>query len=153
MADGPQRPLDRLPQRPAVCMGCLRRERGQVSINYLCSADHEQVWQYYPVDPYSDDFKYILYLYTQQYRYICIIICAMNAAVEPIHVLSVLLYHDTASAAPALLSSPVISTNEDQRILMLRIPPLFKNFSFLRTGTPKRYETLLQKLILCLPHP
>ena len=31
----------------------LRRERGQGNINFLCSADHEQDWQPYPVDPYS----------------------------------------------------------------------------------------------------
>ena len=31
----------------------LRRERGQVNIHFLCSADHEQDWQPYPVDPYS----------------------------------------------------------------------------------------------------
>ena len=37
----------------------LRRERGQENIPSLCSADHEQVWQPYPVDPYSDDFTYI----------------------------------------------------------------------------------------------
>ena len=91
----------------------LRRERGQGNIHSLCSSDHEQVWQFYPVGPYSDDFTYILYLYIQQYLYIYII-CTMNAAVEPIHVLSVHSYHDTASAA--LLSPPVISTNEDQRI-------------------------------------
>ena len=30
----------------------LRRERGQGNINFLCSADHEQDWQPYPVDPY-----------------------------------------------------------------------------------------------------
>ena len=93
----------------------LRRERGQGNINSLCSADLEQVWRSYPVCPYSDDCTYILYLSIQQYRYICInIICTMNAAVEPIHVLSVHSYHDTASAE--LLSSRVISTNEDQRI-------------------------------------
>ena len=28
----------------------LRRERGQGKINFLCSADHEQDWQPYPVD-------------------------------------------------------------------------------------------------------
>ena len=50
----------------------LRRERGQGNINSLCSADHEQVWQSYPVDPYSVDFTYILYLYIQQYRHIYI---------------------------------------------------------------------------------
>ena len=31
----------------------LRRERGQGNINFPCSADHEQDWQLYPVDPYS----------------------------------------------------------------------------------------------------
>ena len=29
----------------------LRRERGQGYINFPCSADHEQDWQPYPVDP------------------------------------------------------------------------------------------------------
>ena len=28
----------------------LRRERGQGSINFPCSTDHEQDWQPYPVD-------------------------------------------------------------------------------------------------------
>ena len=31
----------------------LRRERGQRNIPFPCSADHEQDWQPYPVDPYS----------------------------------------------------------------------------------------------------
>ena len=31
----------------------LRRERGQGIINFPCSADHDQDWQPYPVDPYS----------------------------------------------------------------------------------------------------
>ena len=31
----------------------LRRERGQGNIIFPCSADHEQNWQPYPVDPYS----------------------------------------------------------------------------------------------------
>ena len=30
----------------------LGRERGQGNINFSCSADHEQDWQPYPVDPY-----------------------------------------------------------------------------------------------------
>ena len=30
----------------------LRRERGQGNINLSCSADHEQDWQPYRVDPY-----------------------------------------------------------------------------------------------------
>ena len=42
----------------------LRRyyERGQGIIHFLCSADHDQDWQPYPVDSYSainDDYTYI----------------------------------------------------------------------------------------------
>ena len=40
----------------------LRRERGQRNINFPCSADHEQDWQPYPVDPcscYMCDHTYI----------------------------------------------------------------------------------------------
>ena len=29
------------------------RERGQGNIHFSCSADHEQDWQPYPVDPYT----------------------------------------------------------------------------------------------------
>ena len=41
----------------------LRHVRGQGNIRFPCSADHEQDWQPYPVDPYSaicDDYTYIL---------------------------------------------------------------------------------------------
>ena len=41
----------------------LRHARGQRNIHFPCSADHEQDWQPYPVDPYSaifDDHTYIL---------------------------------------------------------------------------------------------
>ena len=31
----------------------LRREREQRNLHFPCSADHEQDWQPYPVDPYS----------------------------------------------------------------------------------------------------
>ena len=31
----------------------LRRGRGEGNIYFPCSADHEQDWQPYPVDPYS----------------------------------------------------------------------------------------------------
>ena len=30
-----------------------RKQRGQGNIHFSCSADHEQDWQSYPVDPYS----------------------------------------------------------------------------------------------------
>ena len=42
----------------------LRRVRGQGNINFHCSADHEQDWQPYPVDPDSaicDDHTYCTY--------------------------------------------------------------------------------------------
>ena len=31
----------------------LRHARGQRNVHFPCSADHEQDWQPYPVDPYS----------------------------------------------------------------------------------------------------
>ena len=37
----------------------LRHARGQGNIHFPCSADHEQDWQPYPVDPYSA----IIYIY------------------------------------------------------------------------------------------
>ena len=45
----------------------LRRERGQGKTHFSCSADHEQDWQAYQVDPYSamcDDQTYIMHTYT-----------------------------------------------------------------------------------------
>ena len=44
----------------------LRHARGQGNIHFPCSADHEQDWQLYPVDPYSaicDDHTYIIHTY------------------------------------------------------------------------------------------
>ena len=119
-----------------------RRERAQGNIHYLCSADHEQVWQSYPVDPYSDDFTYVLYLHIQQYRYMCII-CTMNAAVEPIHVMYVHSYHDPASAA--LLSSLVTmrtsayNKSVPERPGNTMNPALIQEIQFfLRTGIPQK---------------
>ena len=40
----------------------LMHARGQANIHFPCSADHEQDWQPYPVDPYSaicEDHTYI----------------------------------------------------------------------------------------------
>ena len=39
--------------RPISREQIFRRERGQGSINFSCSADHEEDGQPYPVDPYS----------------------------------------------------------------------------------------------------
>ena len=41
----------------------IRHARGQGNVHFPCSADHEQDWQPYPVDPYSaicDDHTYIM---------------------------------------------------------------------------------------------
>ena len=50
----------------------LRHAREQGNIHFRCSADHEQDWQPYPVDPYSaicDDHTYIhTYMFTQEGR-------------------------------------------------------------------------------------
>ena len=49
----------------------LRHARGQGNVHFPCSADHEQDWQPYPVDPYSaicDDHTYIhTYIASQEY--------------------------------------------------------------------------------------
>ena len=42
----------------------FRHARGQMNIHFPCSADHEQDWQPYPVDPYSaicDDHTYYIH--------------------------------------------------------------------------------------------
>ena len=47
----------------------LRHARGQGDVHFPCSADHEQDWQPYPVDPYSaicDDHTYI-----HTYMHVC----------------------------------------------------------------------------------
>ena len=51
----------------------LRHARGQGNVHFLYSADHEQDWQPYPVDPYSaicDDHTYIHYVQFNKYTYI-----------------------------------------------------------------------------------
>ena len=48
----------------------LRHARGQGNISFPCSADYEQDWQPYPVDPYSairDDHTYT-YIHTSEDR-------------------------------------------------------------------------------------
>ena len=55
----------------------LRHARGQGNVHFPCSADHEQDWQLYPVDPYSaicDDHTYIhtLAISVTIHMYVCI---------------------------------------------------------------------------------
>ena len=50
----------------------LRRERGQGNIVFPCSADHEQGWQHYSVDPHSCymcDHTYIYFLEITEVSY------------------------------------------------------------------------------------
>ena len=53
----------------------LRRECGQGNIHFPCSADHEQDWQSYPVDPNS------CYMYDDTY-YIKIKFCVLRQSVS-----------------------------------------------------------------------
>ena len=46
----------------------LRHARGQGNINFPCSADHEQDWQPYPVDPYSAICYDHTYIHTYKLR-------------------------------------------------------------------------------------
>ena len=49
----------------------LRQERGQGNIHFPYSADHEQDWQPYPVDPYScymSDYTYMVVTLGQHYN-------------------------------------------------------------------------------------
>ena len=46
----------------------LRRERGQGNIHFPYSADHEQDWQIYLVDPYSVTCKGHTYIHTNDCR-------------------------------------------------------------------------------------
>ena len=45
----------------------LRRERGQGNVHFPCSADHEQDWQPYPLDPYSAICNDPTYMHTHTY--------------------------------------------------------------------------------------
>ena len=53
----------------------LRHARGQGNVHFPCSADHEQDWQPYPVDPYSaicDDHTYIhTYIVLRPFEFRC----------------------------------------------------------------------------------
>ena len=48
----------------------LRRERGQGNVHFPCSADYEQDWQPYPVDPSSADSANYTYIHTYMLAHI-----------------------------------------------------------------------------------
>ena len=80
----------------------LRHARGQGNVHFPCSADHEQDWQPYPVDPYYAICDYHIYIYI--YIYVC-----------DGHAYSSRDIRITATVPVALLSSTVSSTNEGPR--------------------------------------
>ena len=68
----------------------IRHERGQGNIHCPCSADHEQDWQPYPVDPYSCyaicvtiHLHYIMYIMYYISIYICIPSLDVHVTVTP----------------------------------------------------------------------
>ena len=63
---------------PASRDQILRREQGQGNIDFPCSADHEQDWQPYPVDPYSCymcDHIIQFYRTVSKERVMCVCVC------------------------------------------------------------------------------
>ena len=48
----------------------LRHARGQGNVHFPCSADHEQDWQPYPVDPYSAICDYHIYIHTYPHHFV-----------------------------------------------------------------------------------
>ena len=61
----------------------LRHARGQGNINFPRSADHEQDWQPYPVDPYSATCDDHTSIHTVLFYYINVLLT------------SILLFHDS----------------------------------------------------------
>ena len=96
-----------LPVRPAmyvcmyVCMyvssrdQILRHARGQGNINFPCSADHEQDWQPYPVDPYSA----ICDGHTYVHMYVCMYACMY---VLCMYICIFIKLHITAQSGPVI---------------------------------------------------
>ena len=75
----------------------LRHAWGQGNIHFPCSADHEQDWQPYQVDPYSaicDDHTYILYVYTP-----------LIVIFTPEYISLFILLYGSSSIPPALIFS------------------------------------------------
>ena len=76
----------------------LRHARGQGNIRFPCSADHEQDWQPYPVDPHSaicDDHTYI-----HTYHINCTNISNSTVGVWEKRSAQKLVHGDTEKAAP-----------------------------------------------------
>ena len=46
----------------------LRHARGQGNVHFPCSADHEQDWQPYSVDPYSATGVYVMTIHNSRRR-------------------------------------------------------------------------------------
>ena len=91
----------------------LRHVRGQGNMIFPCSADHEQDWQPYPVDPYSCymcDHMHT-YILLQSAEIIYIMLYAMHTTVRYVRVICSVQYwcarrvpHNTYSSKPNVLS-------------------------------------------------
>ena len=61
---------------PVSRIQIFRRERGQGNINFLCSADHEQDWQPYPVDiSLATVYVMIIHTYITKTDQVCVCVC------------------------------------------------------------------------------
>ena len=89
----------------------LRHARGQGNAHFPCSADHEQDWQPYPVDPYSaicDDHTYI-HTYSaicDDHTYIHTLLYVMTIHTY-IHICRTIhtYYRDSAGTGPIVLNA------------------------------------------------
>ena len=134
----------------------LRHARRQGNIHFPCSADHEQDWQPYPVDPYSA----ICYDHTYSHA-------AINLQ-PPSHTV---LYHTPGSSA-AVLQSPMMSntrrSSATQSVHHLSFSPgprspafssssnmtLSGNlWSLMRSRAPDHINLLVRKVASTLSHP
>ena len=107
----------------------LRHVRGQGNVYFPCSADHEQDWQPYPVDPYSDicdDHAYThTYLYNKYLQYmtlthkayctrVCSVLCVSRATV---YGPKSKLYSTSQVTSVFVVVFPAVACNSDSKIL------------------------------------
>ena len=64
----------------------LRHARGQGNIHFPCSADHEQDWQPYPVDPYSAPYLFSVSFLSVVFAFLLLFCTHHSALIGPIDV-------------------------------------------------------------------
>ena len=84
----------------------LGREREQGNIHFSCSADHEQDWQPYPVDPYS---SYMCEDY--DHTYIHMMVCILTPKVAICVVLDLLYRYLDLASVSSLQAYCILGTN------------------------------------------